>query len=145
MYCTCSKIIEKICCTKVQREISSLDLRTGTMSHCVLHLSRCTGRKASLSKYLACRYSRWSSNSSYLGKARERRRKEERATSTPERFEADDIDPYGHPRLPLRGYYEVDKCDTRREWVERFAGAKLHQLGLVSRSQPLFPVLCTSV
>ena len=43
--------------------------------------------------------------------------------------EGDDVDAFGHPRIPLRGHYEVDKCDTRRAWVERFTGVSLPHLG----------------
>lgn len=41
----------------------------------------------------------------------------------------DDIDPYGHPRIPLRGYYDVGRCDQRREWAERFASCSLNHIG----------------
>ena len=44
-------------------------------------------------------------------------------------LEGDDVDAFGHPRIPLRGHYEVHKCDARREWVEEFTGASLPHLG----------------
>ena len=43
--------------------------------------------------------------------------------------EFDDVDPYGLPRIPLRGYYDVKKCDKRRQWVEKFTSANLTHLG----------------
>lgn len=39
------------------------------------------------------------------------------------------MDPFGHPRVPLRGYYEREKCNQRREWVEKFTNTKLTQTG----------------
>lgn len=41
----------------------------------------------------------------------------------------DDRDPYGHPRIPLRGYYDVQRCNQRRRWAERFASCSLHYSG----------------
>ena len=41
----------------------------------------------------------------------------------------DDTDSHGHPRIPFRGWYELEKCDVRRQWVERFTGTKLEQVG----------------
>ena len=43
--------------------------------------------------------------------------------------EGDDVDAFGHPRIPLRGHYEVHKCNARRDWVERFTGASLPHVG----------------
>ena len=43
--------------------------------------------------------------------------------------EFDDIDPFGHPRVPLRGHFEVGKCDSRRQWVESFTDTSLPHLG----------------
>ena len=43
--------------------------------------------------------------------------------------EFDDVDPYGLPRIPLRGYYDVKKCDKRRQWVEKFTSTNLTHLG----------------
>eukprot|EP00128_Syssomonas_multiformis_P018455 Colp12_sorted_trinity150504_noHs@11639 len=39
--------------------------------------------------------------------------------------EIDDVDPHGHPRVPLRGHYTREKSDLRADWVEKFSGAKL--------------------
>lgn len=41
----------------------------------------------------------------------------------------DDVDPYGHPRIPLRGYYDVHRCNQRRQWAERFASCSLQHTG----------------
>ena len=41
----------------------------------------------------------------------------------------DDLDPYGHPRIPLRGYYDVQRCNQRRGWAERFASCSLRYSG----------------
>ena len=41
----------------------------------------------------------------------------------------DDKDPYRHPRIPLRGYYDVICCNQRREWAENFASCSLHHTG----------------
>lgn len=43
--------------------------------------------------------------------------------------EYDDKDPYGHPRIPFRGYYDVQRCDKRREWAESFASCTLTHTG----------------
>ncbi|KJE95848.1 hydroxymethylglutaryl-coenzyme A reductase [Capsaspora owczarzaki ATCC 30864] len=40
-----------------------------------------------------------------------------------------DQDPFGHPRVPFRGYYEREKCDARRGWVEKFTNTKLQHTG----------------
>lgn len=42
---------------------------------------------------------------------------------------ANDVDPYGHPRIPYRGYYDVERCALRREWAERFASCSLAETG----------------
>lgn len=39
------------------------------------------------------------------------------------------VDPYGHPRIPLRGYYDVQRCNQRREWAEKFASCSLRHTG----------------
>ena len=41
----------------------------------------------------------------------------------------DDIDPYGHPRVPLRGYYDAECCNRRRNWAEKFASCSLQHTG----------------
>ena len=41
----------------------------------------------------------------------------------------EEVDAYGHPRIPHRGYYERGRCDLRRRWVEKFASSSLTQLG----------------
>ena len=43
--------------------------------------------------------------------------------------EFDDIDPFGHPRVPFRGHFEVGKCDLRRQWVESFTDTSLSHVG----------------
>ena len=43
--------------------------------------------------------------------------------------EIDDVDPYGLPRIPLRGYYDVKRCDERRRWVEKFTSTNLRHVG----------------
>lgn len=40
-----------------------------------------------------------------------------------------DKDPYGHPRIPLRGLYDVNSCNLRRQWAEKFANCTLDQVG----------------
>lgn len=35
-----------------------------------------------------------------------------------------ELDGFGHPRIPFRGYYEKEKNDLRRRWAEKFAGGK---------------------
>ena len=42
---------------------------------------------------------------------------------------ASDVDPYGHPRIPYRGYYDAGRCALRREWAERFASCSLAETG----------------
>ena len=41
----------------------------------------------------------------------------------------DDVDPYGHPRIPLRGHYDTESCNRRRDWAENFASCSLHHTG----------------
>lgn len=38
-------------------------------------------------------------------------------------------DKFGHPRMPHRGYFEEDKCDERREWMENVTGTRLDYIG----------------
>ncbi len=40
-----------------------------------------------------------------------------------------DRDPYGHPRIPFRGYYDAERCVLRREWAERFTSSSLKHTG----------------
>ena len=40
-----------------------------------------------------------------------------------------DVDSYGLSRIPFRGYYDVEKCDKRRQWVEKYTSTSLTQLG----------------
>ena len=40
-----------------------------------------------------------------------------------------DKDPYGHPRIPLRGLYDINSCNLRRQWAEKFANCTLDQVG----------------
>ncbi len=40
-----------------------------------------------------------------------------------------DRDPYGHPRIPFRGYYDAERCKLRREWAERFTSSSLKHTG----------------
>ena len=42
---------------------------------------------------------------------------------------ADDLDAFGRPRIPHRGYYDKKHCDDRRAWVEKFASCDLEQCG----------------
>jgi hypothetical protein len=35
-----------------------------------------------------------------------------------------ELDGFGHPRIPFRGHYEMEKNDLRRRWAESFAGGK---------------------
>lgn len=39
------------------------------------------------------------------------------------------VDPYGHPRVPFRGYYDRVSCNKRRQWVEEFASCSLAHTG----------------
>lgn len=39
------------------------------------------------------------------------------------------LDPFGHPRVPYRGYYDKKHCDDRRAWAEQFAHCSLEQCG----------------
>lgn len=41
----------------------------------------------------------------------------------------DDRDPYGHPKIPFRGYYDLQKCNQRRQWAEQFASCSLTHTG----------------
>ena len=41
----------------------------------------------------------------------------------------EDIDAYGHPRIPYRGHYDPDRCRKRREWAEKFASCNLEHTG----------------
>lgn len=41
----------------------------------------------------------------------------------------DSLDPFGHPRIPHRGYYDRKSCDARRAWVERFHSCSLEECG----------------
>ena len=41
----------------------------------------------------------------------------------------EEVDAYGHPRIPHRGYYDRGRCDLRRRWVEKFTSSSLTQLG----------------
>lgn len=41
----------------------------------------------------------------------------------------DDVDSYGHPRIPYRGHYDPDSCRKRREWAENFASCNLEHTG----------------
>ena len=43
--------------------------------------------------------------------------------------EIDDVDSYGLPRIPFRGYYDVKRCDERRHWVEKFTSTNLRHVG----------------
>ena len=45
------------------------------------------------------------------------------------KLEIEDVDPYGLPRIPLRGYYDVKRCDERRHWVEKFTSTSLRHVG----------------
>lgn len=38
-------------------------------------------------------------------------------------------DQYGHPRIPHRGHYELDKCNQRRLWAEKFTSSSLETVG----------------
>jgi len=39
------------------------------------------------------------------------------------------VDPYELPRIPLRGLYDVNRCDERRQWVEKFTSTNLTHIG----------------
>lgn len=41
----------------------------------------------------------------------------------------DDKDQFGHPRIPYRGHYDREHCDSRRQWAEKFANCSLQQCG----------------
>lgn len=41
----------------------------------------------------------------------------------------EDLDRFGRPRIPHRGYYDKKRCDERRAWVENFASCSLEQCG----------------
>ena len=41
----------------------------------------------------------------------------------------DDKDQYGHPKIPFRGYFDVDRCNQRRHWAEQFASCSLKHTG----------------
>ena len=41
----------------------------------------------------------------------------------------DDKDPYGHPRIPFRGHYDLKRCKERREWAEAFTSSSLKHTG----------------
>ena len=43
--------------------------------------------------------------------------------------EVDDVDQFGHPRIPYRGYYDKELCDKRRVWAERFSSSSLEHCG----------------
>lgn len=45
------------------------------------------------------------------------------------RMSEESVDPFGHPRIPYRGYYDRRHCDDRRAWAEKFAGSSLEQCG----------------
>ena len=40
-----------------------------------------------------------------------------------------DIDSYGHPRIPFRGHYDRKHCDERRAWSEKFGSCSLRHCG----------------
>lgn len=40
-----------------------------------------------------------------------------------------DSDPYGHPRVPYRGYYDKESCIKRRKWAEQFSLTSLECTG----------------
>ena len=75
---------------------------------------------------LARRSNPWRSNHNNSSSERSSSPVTARASALPE---GDDVDAFGHPRIPLRGHYEVHKCDARRDWVEQFTGASLQHLG----------------
>lgn len=41
----------------------------------------------------------------------------------------DDVDQFGHPRIPYRGHYDRGHCDSRRKWAEKFGSCSLKQCG----------------
>jgi hypothetical protein len=43
--------------------------------------------------------------------------------------EEDTPDAFGHPRIPYRGHYTRPTADLRREWVEKFTGVSLNEIG----------------
>ena len=45
------------------------------------------------------------------------------------KMEREDLDQYGHPRIPHRGHYELHRCIQRREWAEKFASCSLKHVG----------------
>lgn len=40
-----------------------------------------------------------------------------------------DYDSFGHPRIPLRGYYDRSSCNERRGWAEKFGSCSLKHCG----------------
>ena len=46
------------------------------------------------------------------------------STNSREEYDSD-----GHPRIPLRGYYDRNSCNERRVWAEKFASCSLKHCG----------------
>lgn len=40
-----------------------------------------------------------------------------------------DIDAFGHPKIPYRGFYDKEHCDKRRAWAESFGSCSLEHCG----------------
>ncbi|KAJ3411412.1 hypothetical protein HDV05_002292 [Chytridiales sp. JEL 0842] len=49
--------------------------------------------------------------------------------SLPGNLTKEDFDKDGHPRIPRRGHYTRESCDQRLEWLEKFTGTSLRELG----------------
>ena len=44
-------------------------------------------------------------------------------------LEVDDVDQFGHPKIPYRGYHDREHCDSRIKWAEKFGNCSLKQCG----------------
>ncbi|KAJ3412932.1 hypothetical protein HDV05_008720 [Chytridiales sp. JEL 0842] len=47
----------------------------------------------------------------------------------PSNITREDLDKHGHPRIPRRGHYTRAACNDRLEWLEKFTGASLNEIG----------------